>query len=761
MIGGVATGKGPQTSAPTATEDFSVGGGGGNTPVFATLKWLASSGPSYIGADNYDAAACYPVAVALLTGLPLPGGSLAVLPFTVDGGAPVNVGDPFWVASSQDDSGTGRGKATAAIPVRLAPALNRYVKNIAPAGTIAALANVGTTLAPEYIVHMAANVAPTKPAPIADASITVKHVTFPGTTNFNAPISLTSQLDIASGESLIVKMRIPDIAQGSGLTVPLACFNAGATLGWQLTASAGSTGLTFNPRGGGADIGFPTVPGTNTICITRTGGKFRVAVNGGPVQNTDDTGGSAGAASGTFTLRDRVGSLYGLVKLNRVMLDAELLSVSGSTYSTALRVGNANLYALPLTADPNCEWFLDLSTYVSAATPHAQAGPAGTGFDFALSGVPSVLSTTLDYWNAASSLQPLLIAGPPAAVDSDGFLSTRAFSYFGGVCATQAEFADVIVGMNNLDVDDADEESACLFVNGIPIASNLADVNLGVNTYWRTVAGAGFADPGSLWSQVSSPYHWTYVIGEKMSRYTSFTSGNRLVNIAIPDSNVMDLRTSSARVAALISDGATCGGHGDDELSASAVSGAVVSRIRADIPGLLLAPNVMVRAGNGPGMRYMLDFGEGSIVPYARLIYDAVQAAATGAAVKSYWCFEGAGDWQADLPLATFVAAYAAFIDLLHALDPTAIVIVIKPAQAHFYATANGNGDTLQAFVDAITTLCGTRGFVTLLDVTGPTAITWTAAGSAIGMAPTQAAGAAALKGNIKTRIHAAQPTVY
>lgn len=738
----------------------------GAASVPATLQWLAASNASYAPSDSYDAAACYCVAVATGTGLPLAGGSIAALPFTLDGGAPT-LGQTVWAASYLDDGSTGRTKATATLPVRVTPNVGVYVKNIAPIGTVASTTNLGTGGAPVYAVTMAASPAPTHPSIPANTSIAVNHVNFPGTTNFNAAVSLTAQLDIADGETMIVKTRIPEIAQGSALGIPIGCVNAGQTAGWLLRVEAGGTTITFDPRGGGSDLGFNAVAGVNTVVISRHGGFFHVGANGYPVQTTADTGGSAGATSGLFSLRDRAGSVYGIVKLNRALSDAEVLSVSASTYITVSRVANTNLYTLPLTGDANCQWFLDLTAYVSG-TPHAQAGTAGTAFDFTVSGSPVVLTTTVNYLNATASLLPLMIGGPAPAVDSDGFLSPRAFTYFGGACTTQGDFADMIIGMNNLDFDDADEESGFLAVNGVPFVPFTADVNLGVNTYQRTITGYGTGDSTSLYSQISPSggvYNWRFYIGEKMSRWGSFTSGNRLINIAIPSTTTAQVMNSptASKVMALIASGAPFSGHGDDLLVASAVSGAVASRMGADYPGIIIAPNVMTFAGyGGGGFNYMKAFGDGTIGPYMRLVHDAVQAAAAGGAVKCIVFCEGLVDWQANVPLATFTADYGAAMDLSHALDPTYVIIVLKTiANSTVYSTINGNGDTLQAFVDATTTLCGSRGFVTLLDVSGPSAIAWTTAGSAIGLAPTQASGAAALKGNVKTRIQAAKPTVW
>jgi hypothetical protein len=726
----------------------------------ATLKWLSASNNTYIGSDSYDAASCYFVAVDSGSGLPLPGGTLTVLPFTVDGGAPANVGDPFWLAAYTDDTNTGRSKATATLPVRVTPSLGVYVKNVAPGGTIASTVNVGTSLAPMYAVKMAVSPAPSRPAIIPDAALAINSINFNGGAQFTAAVALTAQVELLDGESMIFKFGIDEIGSGPTLgSIEMNNTSPGLVTGFQSYPAAGAGGFNLAPRGTGPNIGFSCVPGDNTFCLTRYGGLVHAALNRYPVQTTSDNLFTAGVL-GVFQFfsNNANGWLYGWTKLNRAMDDAELLSVSGHTYQDKFAL-NENLFTPVLTADANCQCYFDATTYVSG-TPHVLAGPAGTAFDFTVVGSPTVRTRLYNYNNNPTSL---VLGSPAGAVDSDGYVSTRAFSYVGFTVSTMAEWADVIVGLNNLDFDDADEEAAVVIVNGVTMMGIGSDVQLGIPTRTRTIRGATFTDPDILYGQVTSPYHVQILIGEKMARWDSFVSGYRLVSLSLPSTATMDATTAS-KVAAIISDGYTSGGHGDDLLGSpeggSAISGAIVTRVRADYPGLVVAPNVMVSGGAGMGMAYMRQWGGGSVVPFTRLIYDSVQASAAGGAVKSYWCFEGAGDWIFETLLSQFATDYALHLDTLHTLDPTAIIIVLLPAQSNLYATSNV-GQTLQQFVDAINTICSTRVWITKLDVTGPTAITWRAGTPNQMMIPTQAAGAAALKNNIKTRIHAAQPTVY
>lgn len=737
--------------------------------VGAKLQWLASTG-YYVNSDSYDAASCYASAVSTTTGLPLSGGAKAILPFTLAGGAPTT-GQTVWLASSQDDgpSNVATGAATATLPIRVTPAGNVYVKNIVPVGIVASAVNLGTAGAPKYSVTMASGIAPSRPAPPADTSFTVNREKFDagGANNWTVPVATTTQVEVFSGESMCIKVQIDNVAQGSAnvaIGLRVTDVPGGQPLGWFTYVGTNATGITFDPRGGGTDLGFATVAGLNTGCWTRYGGLIHVAWNGYPVQTTADTGATAGA---TASLRldgsDGTSQLFVITKLTRTMNDAELLSVTGATYQAFLAAG-ANPYTPVLSTDPSCQWVFDGTTY-SSGTPHALNCGTGTNFNFTVSGSPTVLSKTVAYNNSPAAL---VMASAPVVYDSDSYVAPRAFSYVGFTVATMAEWADTIVGTNNLDFDDADEEAGAVSVNGVPMVSIDANVGLSFSFRQRLIKGAAFSDPGSLYGQLGAgPYHVVYNIGEKIPRWGSFTSGPHLVSLGLPSTATMDSPTAS-KAMAFIDGSATTSGHGDDRLVSSAVSGAVVTRIRDDYTGIVVAPNVMTNTGAGGGLNYMGVFSStGSVLPFVRLIYDSLQAVAAPGAVKSYVNFEGLGDWSAGTPLATFTTNYALALDTEHALDPTAIIIVLKSAQSNLYATSNGT-NTLQQFVDAETAIAGARaGFVTLLDVTGPGAITWTTTGSAVGKAPTQTiptpttSGAFVLKANIKTRIHAAQPTVW
>lgn len=713
------------------------------------IYWSPVAG-LYLGSDNLDVASCYAVALDGSNN-PIAPGTKVFLPFTVDGGAPLAVGATVWLASSFDDSATGRAKVTATVP---SPAISfNYAKQqVAIVGTVISLTNFGTGGAPKYavmlgVIQPSSGVAPVPP----DTSFTFNGVLFPSTSNFSCTVATTNQVDILDNQSMVYVFGIDDLSTSSPLTVPIAAYGPGAATGYQLVLSASGTGLTFSPRAGGPDIGFPTLPGRNVIAISRYGGNFRVSVNGQNVQTTGDGGGDMGAG-GTFTLRNRSGANYSIVKLNRTMTDAQLIAASTSQISFA---PGTNPFApdAALAADAACQYRLDLTTYISG-TPHATAGAAGTAFDFTVAGSPTVRTTTLNYLNSPAAL----VHDGPTPTYGNGHVSTaRAAMRIGFTVQNQADFANIAIGGNNTDNDNSDEGSACIYINGAPVvaAQTLVIGTDGVTRWTNPVGYVGGALPQdpALWAGLTAPYHVEIEMGDRIPRIDTFDSGLNITSICIPSTAVMDSTTTTSRML-FTADGYTLGNHQNDLISASALSGSVEARVRADFNGRVTCNDIMPNWS----FKFMRAWGDGTVVPYAK--YKNALAQEGSPTTRTHAILMGRQDWDENVPLATFTADYGLYIDTLHALDPTANIVILKDPHTVQLTMMNGLGTLFSAFITATDGLAAGRAWLAgILDVTGPTTIPWlAAAGNRTPLLPT---GPPALKDNIKTAMHSVLPTVY
>jgi hypothetical protein len=147
-------------------------------------------------------------------------------------------------------------------------------------------------------------------------------------------------------------------------------------------------------------------------------------------------------------------------------------------------------------------------------------------------------------------------------------------------------------------------------------------------------------------------------------------------------------------------------------------------------------------------MSGILAWGDGSAVPYARRL---VGMSAEGApATIEYLVCLGVNDYfSATMFAADFGVALAAFVDSLHAQQPTATIWMSIPVQLGTLIGNNANGETLQDFADEITAIEATRVWIDAIDLRAPNAVAFDVSLRL----PTLAAGQQALADNVQAAV--------
>jgi lysophospholipase L1-like esterase len=134
------------------------------------------------------------------------------------------------------------------------------------------------------------------------------------------------------------------------------------------------------------------------------------------------------------------------------------------------------------------------------------------------------------------------------------------------------------------------------------------------------------------------------------------------------------------------------------------VQTSMVARVRADFPG-----RVTVEAYGGRS----LDDDAAALGTLAALLV----AAAADSGTRGIWIEIGTNDWgAAKSTAAVFGTRYAALLDAIRALDTTVAIYCQSPAPRTDQAVANGLGEVLATFRNAIVTATSTRPWSTYVD---------------------------------------------
>jgi hypothetical protein len=673
------------------------------------------------------------VAGALAAGMLHGDGRTVNLAFTADGGRP-SIGQTVWLASSQDDSNTGRGKATATQPTTAMPVYPLFTQNVVPVGIC--INNARYTIDGSCQVRLSLPTGACDGFGPCDETFNLRRVTdlIAGAHTFfhdgNAPESSWQ-----NNESIWIAFTVDQVARAAheGLIN-----NVGSGSGWTIFVDSAIS--IVNQRIALKVLGTAR-PGLNVVCATRTGGTFRGSLNGEAVQTMADPGTAPGP--GAVMIFDYTrGGVCSMVMMSRALSDAELQAFSGwnSLLTNSVTATPTNYFGPPpsLIADPGCRWHLDLTSWVGGA-PCSIPGPAGFGFQWTID-TAEPASTPFSYvWNR--SPRGLYLDGPLPSYDSKHLSRDRQLQRIAFTCQTVFDVSLLVAAYSLDDTDNGDEGAVAVLINGEPLA-NIGAAEDGVTRYsplWNP--GNIGADPLGTLARLTAPYHVEILVGDKLNRVDTFDSGGSLASLVYPTTAAFDTPDTSKRLV-IVADGVTYGGHSADFGSAAA-GYAVVTRVRADYPGRVSAFACQVTQG----ATHIRDWGNGSVEPYA--YYVVANAHEGNPCTVVYLIAIGFADWfNTRCTVAEFSFDAGLFVDRLHAQDPAASFAFAKPVHTHLYPQLNFNGETLQQFADAVAALGSGRPWLTILDLSGPNPITFS--GSPLAISPSIGAGQIALQENIK-----------
>jgi hypothetical protein len=700
------------------------------------LVWQYSPG-LYLPTDNVDAKNTYGVGLVGAANTLVGGGHTVYLPFTTVGSNPT-IGQTVWMASAHDDSGTGRGKATATIPDTTVPPLITGFpygcQNITPIGICTGVEDVPGSR--YFRVFLAAT--PFGPVPNTvppDTTQTFHGVQCVGSSYATPPYLqtlTTPQVNINDGETMVWTFTADDILQADprpGALTGVQLVDDATGHYWELFSSTQPNNLSFD-QFSGAFSGYmgSTQPGINKFAVTNTGGLFRVCLNGQsfPGLKTVDSSGTVSGPTGHLRIYWNIGAFTSMVKLARVLSDAELIAYTKlvNTFTGTYMSPGDNPWGpnAALVSDPAMQWYLDLTGYTSGPI-NSIGGPMGVGFIWTVVGVPTVQTWTIDWYHSPASLFQF---GTPAVYDQKHATKTTPFAGIRFTATHMSEFANLVIGGLCEDEDDDDEVAGVLVATSgatpaIPIAS-YGWGNLGTQEYTSPVQlKAGAEDwwytTGAL---NGGPYVCDLIVGAQVWRQDTFASGMSVVTIGIPSSITIDTPTT-ARLLIVSGDAETLGGQHQDFGNCAPWS-AVLTQMRRDYPGKITA-DVMAEWD----MNAIFQWGNGSMLPYAQWLFD--RRTLGSPATHEYLLMTGFYDWNfARTTLAVAAARAQALINAIRALDPAAVIWSAKPSQVPLFGNLNSNGETLLSYVTAWAAFTS----CTILDVTGPSTVAYTAGGAAV-----------------------------
>ena len=533
----------------------------------------------------------------------------------------------------------------------------------------------------------------------------------------------TAQTNVNANEAMFATFVVNNVQNTQlypGKYTGFQCNSNGAAPGWEFSNLSFGSRLILTNDTTATQISFDLQPGINRLGWSNDGTLLRVSINGGAIQTLSNAGSIS--AAGTLRVYWNVGAFTSMVKLARLPSDVELQSLT-SLFNLDYKPGsNPWAPSVALMADLSRQWSLDLTTYTSG-TIASIAGPAGTGFNWTKNGAPTVVSWTINWHMSPASL---FQSCAPVVYDQKHASKTTSCAeiIFTGV-ASQAEFMNIALGFISEDTDNNDEGAGAIFVNGrlaLIYGPGTPDGLLqyeypgartaGAGGWWYTAYAPAGPYQGPELYVVPPPYTVRIVVQDQVRRIDTFNQGASIAAIAIPSTITVDTAATAKRLL-VISDGTSLGGHNFDIEAFSPTSGAPINRLRGVYAGKVTGFLPAIHS-----ISAILDWGNGSVVPFARYAYErALQGAP---AIREYLLVMGLEDWSRELmTVAAFSASYQLFVNTLRALDPSARIAIAPPIQTTSYAVVNGLGETLQQFVNASNAITGG----TIVNITGPSAV--------------------------------------
>lgn len=724
-----------------------------------------TDGSVLVTTDNTDARACALAGVLMPDGTLIGNGGTARVKMTTAGGKPAN-GATVWIAAPQEDNGGEawatpfvagplRGTFTATQPPVDANPEDIYPlmrQNLAPGGTV--VDNSSYSIDKTVTIQVATQTSCTfqnqdgSSTIVPDSTQTFRGVKFtPGSgASFSVLASTPEQL-LNNNETLIIWLIADNVCTSGDCPevhdMGWRDYNDTSRKGWWLDLTDDNRLIFFSDEAGGrhqASVTGNIAPGKNTIIITRHDGLFHIDVNGQTTLATVTDTGADAVTGQSLTVDYGVGVTMAMVKLGRAMQDAEANNVGAGNTGTVDQMyqlrfdANENPYAPDPTmvADSSCQWWIDFNSY-TGGTPTTTAGPAGTGFNFAVNGTPVVRTMTFNWFGSPAAW---VQDGDTPVYDSRHSMRTSGLTRIRITTQNQGEWAMVLPGTVGEDVDNNDE------------AGNWTTFVTGLAASWAPVATASVGAQGRILSRngvwfnyrSANPSQWTVTglgpytvdlgLTDLFLREAGFASGaytNRVGMLTHVDENgvghdiVVDTSMATTNRLTIVGDHKETG-HEQDALDPSPASGAAVNRMRATYPGKITcecyAQHALARA----------EAWGGTMETYARRVVDMSRLG--NPATRRILIDLGQEDWASAWDTAANTAArLGRLLDWIHALDPSVPIIWAAPYCTPAMSQANGNGETLQQFHDDMVAVVASRSWVTTIDLTQPTALTWLAHG--------------------------------
>ncbi len=743
-LGNVSVGD---DNVQVAGEKNERGGGGSNVPAgVGVLSWEVTAG-NFVPADNIDARTAYSI-VARIAGVSYGAGTRVRVAFTTDGGAPV-IGQSAYLASSQDDSSTGRGKATATVPpTTVPPAIHPQIfrQNVVVLGTV-----VSSTYGVDgNAVIELADTFPIGNTPAADVTWSGARITSLSSANFFDGNGNATQFKMDLGQTLIVLFSFEALTAGTAQDDIISNTNNVPNSGWFLKRNTATNGCVFQWLNATNDGQFaagdfqalnvfivtagPDGAGTNTVWTNFNGNAMTAPiVSAIPVPTAGWKIRMGGGCPGKNGWSE--GGFIAAAMLNRQMGTVEMASLAALVQHSDWTP--ANRYAIPndVLLDGFLMWSMNFVDWDGvSATVNTSAGPMGSAITLTKEGAP-VRGAVSDVWK--SRLATLFLDGDVPKYDSRAFGRCEMGARIAFTLTTKWEVWRVVGAVEADDFDDNDNMAIGVFVNGVCVLALPLD---GLAAPLDAVAHFFQCQDATLGA---GPYTVELVAPDSVARIATFRSGSDFAGIVVPGTAVFQTNATARRLV-VVGDGQTLGGHDEMAVLTSPASGAVTTRMRAAYPG-----RVTALVNTSQGIATILDWGNGSMTPYAKYVASLIPQGAP--ATKELFVVLGVWDYNLNLLApAPWGVRYGEFIDALHAASGLAITVA-PPSQNNLYATPNIGGHTLQEFVDVVNlTLPTGRPWLTVVDITGPNPVTYAGGGN---LQPLVGADQQALADNIQAAL--------
>lgn len=724
-------------------------------------------GSVYVTTDNVDARACALAGVMLPNGTVVGNGGIARVKITAAGGQPAN-GATVWLAAAQE----ARGGAAWDTPFQAAPYRGMFTatqppvdqnpediyplmrQNLAPGGVVVDNSRYSI----DHTVTIRVATASACQFANQDGSSTI----VPDSTQIFRGVKMTA----GSGASFTALADTPEKMLNDNETLIITyiadnvctaavcpqihdtgwrIYNDSTRKGWFLDLNDNNQIFFFNDEAGGRhqpSIVGNVAPGKNIVIITRHDGLFHLSTNGNGTPATITDVGVDAVTGRSFTIDYAFGVTTSIVKLGRAMSDAEIANVGAGNTGTADQMyqlrfdADENHYAPDPTmvSDPSCQWYIDFNGY-TGGTLAAVGGPAGSGFTWTTNGTPIIRTMTFTWFGSPATW---VQDGDTPAYDSRHSIRTSGLARIRITTQNQYEWAMATPGIVGEDVDNNDEAAVwtTFATSGLVSWSPVAGASVGAQGRILSRNGVWFdyrnSNSNPTWTNMGlGPYTTDFGLTDLFLREATFPSGAYLNRIGLlthvdengvgRDTSIVDTSMATSYRLTIVGDHKETG-HEQDFLDASPAAGAAVNRMRAVFPGKITcecyAQHALARA----------EAWGGTMETYALRVVDMSRLG--NAATRKILIDIGQEDWASAWDTAANTAArLGRLLDWIHAIDPTVPILWAVPYCTPAMTVANGNGETLQQFHDAMVAVVASRSWVTQIDLTSPNAITWMAHG--------------------------------